>query len=75
LTLKFPEDLVIHPDPYDRPIVAEIDLSMEATNVESELEIQYRIQAYEGNVYLERGKEKVIGEADGQIYPISFIRE
>lgn len=73
-TLKFSGDSVIHPDPFDRPVVAELNLSMRAIDFEPDYEIHYRIQSYEGNRLLESSKNKETDKRLNQVYPISFVR-
>lgn len=72
LTFKFIEDFVIHADPKDRSVLAEIDIKMEKTGFEPDYDIHYRIQSYEGNEIQEALKDKKTGQFVNQKYPITF---
>jgi hypothetical protein len=68
LTFRFAEDCVIHADPYDRSVLAELDLTLDEVGFEPDFVIHYRIQSYEGNRLL----ESLEGD---QEYPITFTLE
>jgi hypothetical protein len=72
LTFKFTENFVIHSDPKDRSVLAEIDIKMKKNDFEPNYEIHYRIQSYEGNGFQEALKDKKTGQYVNQKYPITF---
>lgn len=70
ITFRFSDDLAIYTDHYDRPVVAEVEISMNEKSFESEFEIHYRIQSYEGNEILDLMRKNK--EGANQVYPILF---
>jgi hypothetical protein len=72
-TIRFP-NLVTHADPYDRPIVAYLRLTMKATDLKPDYTIYYRIQSYEGNKLLESLRDKKTRQWLDQTCLISFVR-
>jgi hypothetical protein len=72
-TMQFPPQIIAYPD-LDRPVIAEVDLTMLTAEYESNYEIHYRIQSYEGNKYLTKAKQGKRLEVQDQIYEITFDR-
>ena len=72
-TFKYSDNLAIHTDHFDRPIVAEITLMIDNNDFESEYEIHYRLQSYEGNNNPDK-KRKDSTSPLSRIYPIKFVK-
>lgn len=71
ITLNFNQQLVIHNDHYDRPVLAELDIAFDSNDFESEFEVWYRIHSYEGNSVIDKMNSRLKNRY--QYYPVRFL--
>ena len=73
--LRFDNGLVIHPHPNDRPVVAEIDISMDVSESCEDIAIFYRIHSVEGNADLDAVVRQAKNRAALQVHPLRFLTQ
>ena len=71
-TLRFPETLIVYPDPADWRILAELVLILKPEHFTEDFEIRYRIHSAEGNRLLKRTRPA--GVYMDQTLPLKFER-